>query len=168
MIQRIQTIYLILTIVFTFLLIKFPVIENVLRASEEYRENVENLFSQSEPSSLSGKKEYAMINTIHLYNVWQLLTLAILSILVSCATIYYFKKRPLQIKLCAVNLLIIICFYIILGWYYGTLQPEFPANATVSLKWTVIIPAVNIALIGLAVRAILKDEALVKATDRLR
>jgi hypothetical protein len=101
------------------------------------------------------------------YSVWPLLALCISNILIVLAAILQFKKRIFQIRLCVFNMLLIAGFYVMLGGYYWILGEKFSANE-ILLKWTIVLPALNIILSYLSIRAIRKDEALVKALDRLR
>ena len=86
----------------------------------------------------------------------------ILSPIVSIITIVLFKKRPLQIFLCFVLLLLQA---IQIGFYIKAFQP------TAGFGWTeyvVIISLLNFILITLARRGIRNDENLVRSIDRIR
>jgi len=114
----------------------------------------------------------AYIGDISAYSVWPLLALCISSILLSLVAISQFKKRVLQIRLCVFNILLIVGFYAMLAWYYWilkdwTLEDGFLVDK-IAFNWTVVLPAINIILIYLSIRAIGRDEALVRATERLR
>ena len=86
----------------------------------------------------------------------------ILSPIVTVITIVLFKKRPLQIFLCFVLLLLQA---IQIGFYIKAFQP------TAGFGWTeyvVIISLLNFILITLARRGIRNDENLVRSIDRIR
>ena len=86
----------------------------------------------------------------------------ILSPIVTIITIVLFKKRPLQIFLCFVLLLLQA---IQIGFYIKAFQP------TAGFGWTeyvVIISLLNFILITLARRGIRNDENLVRSIDRIR
>jgi len=108
-----------------------------------------------------------IIGKMSLFSVWPLLVLCISNILLSLVAISQFKKRVLQIRLCVFNILLIVGFYAMLAWYYWILKGEFSADKF-AFNWTVVLPAINIILIYLSIRAIGRDEALVRATERLR
>lgn len=91
-------------------------------------------------------------------------------ILVTTATIvmmniFAYKNRPLQAKVCSV------CAFLLLGWYasaaayWFTLQPEGYAFTP---SWTLFLPLASFILLLRARAAILADERLVKAADRIR
>lgn len=72
------------------------------------------------------------------------------------ATIFLYTRRPLQARLCLVALLTIFAWYIALAAVQGYAR-------TVDA-----LPAVEAILIVLARKAILRDEKLVRAADRIR
>ena len=80
-------------------------------------------------------------------------------------TIFLFKKRMLQIRLTIFSTILLIGYYATLVTFIFMLKEE---SMTFSLSWTVCLPLVAIILNWLAIRAIGKDEVLVKAYDRLR
>ena len=151
MIQRIQTVYLLMAIILTSLMIGFPVMEIVSYEKIFYTVTVLGVYADKSME----------------YSVWTLLMLCISTILIALATIFQFKKRMFQMRLCVFNILLTVGFYVVLGGYYWILGERFSTNE-ILLKWTVILPALNIILFYLSIRAIGKDEALVKALDRLR
>jgi uncharacterized membrane protein len=150
MIQRIQTIYLLITIVLTALVIGFPLM-NILSDEYIYLVTILGVYANKSME----------------YSTWVLLAICIVNILVALAAITQFKNRILQMRLATFNMLFTVGFYIALGGYYWILGEKFSANEIV-FNWTVILPAINIILTCLAIRAIGKDEALVRATERLR
>lgn len=103
--------------------------------------------------------------------VYWLAVLATLSILLSLAVIINFKKRQLQIKLAQANLLVQLGF--IVGIFFA-LENAIETMASQGLNsipeyslgaYIAILPLI---FIFLAIRAIKKDEALVRAADRIR
>ncbi|MCK0130600.1 DUF4293 domain-containing protein [Flavobacteriaceae bacterium F08102] len=89
----------------------------------------------------------------------------IISGLMSVLTIGLFKKRKRQFVLNRLNILINFFLLGILIYYLLTLS----GDAEVSEKGIgVFLPIVNIVLLVLANKAIQKDENLVKSVDRLR
>jgi len=150
MIQRIQTIYLLITIVLTSLVIGFPIMDIL---SDEYIYSVTMLGVYT-----NGNMEYS---------TWVLLAICIVNILVALATITQFKNRILQMRLATFNVLFTVGFYVALGGYYWIVNEKF-STIGITFNWTVVLPAVNIILIYLSIRSIGRDEALVRATERLR
>ena len=98
---------------------------------------------------------------IYLIAVVILLVVAVLAF----GTIFLFKKRMLQIRLTIFSTILLIGYYATLVTFIFMLKEE---SMTFSPSWTVCLPLVAIILNWLAIRAIGKDEVLVKAYDRLR
>ena len=143
MIQRIQTLYLLLAticsgvLVFAFSLWK----ENELSTYASDLFTSENMLLKIVPIFFMG------------------------SALLSLLTIFLFKKRQLQFVLNRLNILINLILLGVLIYYLLTLSGE----TMVSEKGIgVFIPFVVVLLLVLANRGIYKDENLVKSVDRLR
>lgn len=89
--------------------------------------------------------------------------------IVALVSIFLFKKRILQMRLCSFNLILII-FQILsmVGYFYfaTTIQETEEYNNHIYLVSA--IPFINIILTYLATRGIGKDEALVRSLDRIR
>ena len=104
----------------------------------------------------SGTKDYAP---------WALFVILLVVAVLAFGTIFLFKKRMLQIRLTIFSTILLIGYYATLVTFIFMLKEE---SMTFSLSWTVCLPLVAIILNWLAIRAIGKDEVLVKAYDRLR
>ena len=90
-----------------------------------------------------------------------IMILTIASLCLSTVTIFLFKDRKLQMKLCIPGLVIslgILILYIV--------EMQKLLNATPAL-WAVL-PVIVIASFFMAMRLIRKDEKLVKSLDKLR
>lgn len=79
-----------------------------------------------------------------------------LSAALSVYTIFLYKKRPQQARLCLAGLALVFVWYVLLAVYQGYVE-------TIDC-----LPMVNAILILLARRGILADEKLVRAADRIR
>ena len=87
-------------------------------------------------------------------------------LLTTLITIFLYKNRKLQIKICIVNIIFLLLTYaeVLFGAYQKIGNWEiFRVNCIGA-----VLPLISIILILLAIRAIKKDENLVKAADRLR
>ena len=99
------------------------------------------------------------------YTPWALFVLLMLVAVLSLATIFLYKKRMLQIRLTLFSSIVLIGYYATLAFFvYSTLK----GYGSFTYSWTVSLPVVSIILNWLAIRAIGKDEMLVKAYERLR
>lgn len=99
------------------------------------------------------------------YEPRPLFCLMLLSVALSVFTIFLFKRRPFQARLCMVNILITILWYVALVVVSKQLAPD---ALNFQLELATAFPAVNAILLVLARKGILADEKLVKAADRIR
>ena len=88
-----------------------------------------------------------------------------LSCILSLFTIFLYKNRKLQNKICVCNLFLLIAWYIVLG---VTARNNTSIDFAFSVKYVACLPAVAIVLIVMARAGILHDERLVRAADRIR
>lgn len=155
MIQRIQTVYLLLVVLLsavTLLSVQANFVGNIDTA--QYVLNYKGIFKLVET------------NLVFVQNVWALSAMSVLTPVLSFVTIFLFKRRFLQIRLLIVNI-------VLLAGYYGLLFIYlWQAGSALNAKWYLEIvtafPLVCIILTSLAIRAIGKDEALIKSLNRLR
>ncbi|GAE81956.1 DUF4293 domain-containing protein [Bacteroides reticulotermitis] len=104
------------------------------------------------------------VNGAH-YSTSGLFFILLLSTTVSLATIFLFKNRPLQVRMSVFNSLLLVGFYIAFVTFYFSLRSEV---VSFRVDWALSFPLIAIILNYLAIRAISKDELMVKAADRLR
>ncbi len=93
--------------------------------------------------------------------------LSLLSSVLSFVTIFFFKKRIIQMRLCVFNALLLVAilgFTSFLVWFYM----EELSLELVGAKFWLAFPCVSIILELLARRGILKDETLIRMSNRLR
>lgn len=153
--QRIQTFYLFTVTVLAVMMLIFPVAGLQGNADAGvYELGVKGLFLVTSDGSsfLSG--------------AWVLSAITVLIPVLSALTIFLFKKRILQIRL-------IIFTIVLLAGYYGLLFIylwQFGKSLDASMYVEVIasFPLISIILEILAMRAIGRDEALVKSLNRIR
>ena len=150
MIQRIQTLYLLAVVALGIALIWLPVLQ---------------LVSPEEAAELQ-IYELSAIGGVPLQGLWGLLVTTILIPALALVDIFLYKKRILQARL---NIfLVMLC----LG-YYGVLAIYvWQAKLALGVDWHVLpwasFPLICMVLTLMATRRILKDEALVRAADRIR
>ncbi|MDO4949817.1 MAG: DUF4293 domain-containing protein [Bacteroidales bacterium] len=98
------------------------------------------------------------------YSPWALFVIMafVVSLDVVCICIY--KNRMMQIRICILNILLTVGFYIVLAIFIWILR----ADSSFVPSWIVVLPLLAIVLHWLALRAIGKDEALVRAYEHLR
>ncbi len=159
MIQRIQTLYLLLVAVCMGLLVCFAPIQFLTPETAELQQQYELGFLHvqniTDPANITNTS-----------SVWALAVLEIAIAALAITTIFLFRKRLLQARLCIINIFLMIGYYAVLAVYI------FFACKQLGVDWFINIwaalPIVGIVLTFMAMRAIAKDEALVRAADRLR
>ncbi|MFM7024074.1 MAG: DUF4293 family protein [Flavobacteriales bacterium] len=176
MIQRIQTIFLLIADVLGFSSLFFTAFDT---ENLEYTALGSEEILEATHYADTGNISYSM-DSVDL--PWKYYSFAALIIIISASctlTIFFFKKRKLQMLLCKILLVLVLLenilvffFPWIFIWLSERQMGEFIAvswNISYSINPTVfIIPILQLILIFLALRAIKKDEELVRSTDRLR
>lgn len=87
-------------------------------------------------------------------------------------TIFLYRRRLLQIRLCAVEMVLLLGALVMEAVYYFRFKSLFAemavSEAHASIKLPMIFPLLALVFVFLASRAIFRDELLVKAADRIR
>ena len=116
--------------------------------------------------------EYVSLNVL---DKWPMAVMTIASPVLALVTIFLFKRRLLQARFNVMNVILCLGFYALLALYTAYVVKGYETIGEISLAgadWYIsvwaAIPLVNIVLLMMATRRILKDEALVRAADRLR
>ena len=149
MIQRIQTVYLF--IVFVLLIVMMSV-------------SVGHFYTETNVAEMSNLCVTTADGTSD-YTPWALFVLLLVSTILAFVTIFLYKKRMLQIRLTIFSSIVLVGYYITCAVFavstlsaYGSFTPS----------WSVCLPFVCIILNWLAIRAIGKDEMLVRAYNTIR
>ena len=150
MIQRIQTLYLLAVVALGIALIWLPVVQLV--TPEDAAE-----LQVYELSALGGAP---------IQGVWGLLVTTILIPLLALVDIFLYNKRILQARLNIFTVMLCLGYYGVLAIYIWL------AKMSLGVDWHILpwasFPLVCFVLTLMATRRILKDEALVRAADRIR
>lgn len=151
MIQRIQSLYLLLVAVLMAVTFFSPLLG--LKSAD-----LSTLVMYSEGIFSAGKL---------IKPTWGVISIAGMSALVAFINIFLFKKRKLQIKVGFITSFLIVFFYITLFTYFYvyTNQNGLELN---SAYYGVILPVIALILNFLAIRKIKSDEKLVRSLDRIR
>ena len=106
---------------------------------------------------------------------WPLAVISVAIPAIALVNIFLFKHRLVQARINVVNVVLCIGYYALLALYiafvvrgYETVNDVQLAGATWYLNVWSGLPLVCIVLNMMATRRILKDEALVRAADRIR
>ncbi len=157
MIQRIQTVYFLVIAVLATLTFFLPV-ANLYDSVNAFLYKLSYVGME-----LVNGKESVVLNNL---NTWSLKIISGLIPLIAFTTIFLFKKRVLQIRISFINMILMFGYYAIL--FICLIQGANSMEAEWSLNVPAAFPLVCVVLNWLAIRAIGKDEALVKSLNRLR
>ena len=85
-------------------------------------------------------------------------------------TVFLFRRRLLQIRLCVVEMVLLLGSLVMEGVYYFLSWRVFSDLTfhTQGFKPAIVLPLVCLLFAYLAARAIFRDELLVRAADRIR
>lgn len=97
---------------------------------------------------------------------WGLFAMSVVSPAIAFVSIFFYKKRMLQIRLCVLNIALLLGFYAVYGVCIWQISSNLEANFLP--ETAAIFPFINLILTWLALRGVGKDEAKVRAADRLR
>ncbi len=84
------------------------------------------------------------------------------------AALFLFKKRHAQIRMTQFSLILQILIIAGIFFYADLFLEPFKMKTTINFHWGAYISLIPLLTNFLAVRAIKKDEALIRAADRLR
>jgi glucan phosphoethanolaminetransferase (alkaline phosphatase superfamily) len=150
MIQRLQSLYLLLTTLLSFLFLKDGFIA----------------FSDEPGSVINFTIATISVESETLMKTLPVTLLIIIIPLLSLITIFLFKNRRLQVILCKTLLILVSAFIIVLVFYSYTVINRYNAELIPGIRMTV--PVIQLVLVFMAYRGIKKDDDLVKSYDRLR
>jgi len=100
-------------------------------------------------------------------STWGLFGLLLLSAVLSVSTIFLFRNRMLQVRMTIFNMVLLVGYYVVAAVFIFQIKGSLE-GASFSPGIGLALPAVSIILCWLAFRAIYRDEVMVRAADRLR
>lgn len=101
-----------------------------------------------------------------IYNAYPIAILFVLILLLTLASLFLFKKRMLQIRLSIINVLLMIGSVGLV--YFNVNDQEKALNAISSYSIINVFPLIAVVFTYFAIRAIGKDEALLRSVNRIR
>lgn len=149
MLQRKQTLFLLLAIIVSVICSTFPLgtIEPQGMGTEM---NIYSLFVKGDNIS---------------YCSWPLFAIMLCTYPVAIMAIAMYKTRKKQAKMCMVAVIINIIWY---AYYAMSILTTFSKMGTFHINITALLPALAIGCYLLARKGILDDERLVRSADRIR
>ncbi len=149
MIQRIQSVYLLLVTALLITSMCLPVGHFIAESGVAYT---------FKPLGVSVGEVFQ--------STWGMFGILLLSAIIAFATIFLFKNRMLQIRMAIFNSILLVGYYCTFLAFMFVLQDEL--EVSFQLSFALCLPLVAVILNWLAIRAIGRDEVMVKAADRLR
>lgn len=175
MIQRIQTIYLLLVaaLMATMLLVPMATAQSNIVAQEtvavdgSISRTTTGMATNIELSVWSLKADGETVVTLAYFAA-----LVIAVMVIAVITIFMYRNRTFQIRMCYVMWILTIGIMAFQAYYYYHLTQSLTVGTEIQY---IIVPSVanacslvSLILVWLAYRGIIKDEALVRSADRLR
>ena len=154
MIQRIQTLYLLLVTAFMLFTLFTPIATFIAASGEVYTLSAFSLSSGEQSQS----------------TLWMGIVL-VLATALPLVTLFLFKNRQLQMRLCGAEVVLLlgaVAFVVIYYWLSVANALESVDIEHRSFGWAAIMPLLSLIPAILAVRAIFKDEIMVRSLDRIR
>lgn len=157
MIQRIQTVYLLLAVILCFV--------SLFVTEAEY-------FVDGQCVASFGNFAFSGTKPLESGGTWALGVLLIVTALIDMLAIGLFQHRMRQLRLVIFGTILLVGYvlvYIFYAWLYlQKIELAMQADADFTFPLAAVFPVVCIILHVLAIHGIRKDEALVRSLDRLR
>jgi len=152
MIQRRQSLYLLIVFVLSIVLFTGPL----------------GFIIDMEGKSIFLKHSGAFLGDQKLdISTWPMTIMISISVILSFFSIFSYKNRPRQMRLSLFLMFFNMGFIVLQVYYVNYIMKHFNGDQF-GFQWRIVIPPVMLVLLILAFQAIRKDEILVKAYDRLR
>ena len=154
MIQRIQTLYLVVITSLMAITLFAPIATFTVATGDVYTLSAFELSNGQLSQS----------------TIWMGILLVLATVL-PLVTIFLFKNRQLQLRLCGAEVVLLIGAIVFVGIYYWLSGANALENVGVehrSFGWAAIMPLLSLVMVFLAARSIFKDEVLVRSLDRIR
>jgi hypothetical protein len=154
MIQRIQTVYLLIAEILIGALFFVPFAEIAGKEGSIYRFDIKGIYLEGVQNS------EIIFSSLPLVVLWAV------SLILILATIFLYKNRILQMRISTINIFILLGLGGLI-FYYAWSGAKI-LMGVYSLTIYLVFPVIAAILIYLAIRAISKDELLVRSIDRIR
>lgn len=151
MLQRIQTLYLLIASIIVAALFKIPLLS--------LKTDTEVLILNYRGILDFASNEYLTTNLVGI-----ILYLAI--VFIPVITIFLYKNRMLQMKLCNYGIIFNLLFLVDMAYYVYEVYNQGKVSMQPDIG--LLLPVISIVLIVLAKNNIKKDEELIRSVDRIR
>ncbi len=179
MLQRIQTVYLVLALIAFGICFTFPIAKYQLPlpATQQVAYSELRLFAKNNPEAYiqfqQGAPEFFVPQRGYIHT-WPLVVLVVLVMALTIVSICLYHRRVLQSRIATLAFLLgVVYIFLIFIWAvdaYGTAFADPLGGESPSVSWSFATwaPVAGIAMLFLAQQAIKRDEAKVRAADRIR
>lgn len=166
MIQRIQTLYLGLVLIFSFV--------GLISTIGEWTV-ADAIVAHFSNFTFGAEGAYKALDTTS--GPWCLGILLIMVMFLSFLSIMLYRKRMRQLRLTIISTILLVGYvvtYAVFAYYYQLNLEELAPQTVISIaptfhiKFVAVFPVLSIILNCLAIQGIRKDEALVRSLDRIR
>ncbi len=154
MIQRLQTLYLLIADLLIGLLFFIPFAEIAGLEGKLFLFYLSGIVSEGGSNGIIEQKS------------WPLFVLAIIAMVLLTLTIFQYKKRTCQIRISYITVFLLLGLFSSI--YFSTWKCNQILGGTYSMKISFTFPLIAAVFVYLAIRGIAKDEHLVKSIDRIR
>ncbi len=158
MLQRIQTVFLLLAAAATICVFFFP-LASFLSEFAYYKLYIYEFRSMTP-------------DTVPVFSYLFTLPLVLLNAvagLMSLITIFLYKKRVMQMRLLRLAIFLLLVFVALIFFYYApTIEKEINAIPDYKSDYGIYLPFIALIFMILADKFIRKDEKLIRSADRLR
>ncbi len=154
MIQRIQTVYLLIAEMLIGALFFVPFADIASKDGSIYRFDIKGIYLEAV------QKPEIIYSSLPLVILWAV------SLILILATIFLFRNRILQMRLSTINIFILLGLGGLIYYYVWSVAKIL--SGVYSLTIYLLFPVIAAILIYLAIKAIGKDELLVRSIDRIR
>lgn len=152
MIQRKQTIFLLLAIILTVVCLCLPLASFTPESAVGGKSVMYNLWITSPDGAYD-------------FSVWALFAILLITCPVSIVAIFSYRNRITQSRFCMFNMLLTLGWYVVFAVMAFNVQE---AGNKLAVSFPAVLPVISLILYFMARKAILADEALVRSADRIR
>jgi len=151
MLQRKQTIYLFIAIVVTVIALVFPL--GFYEQEGLVTGNMYNLWI------ITAQDMHDMV-------VWPLFAIQLVTLPLAVISIFAYRNRIFQSRLCSLNILLLVGWYIVFVVYTFVFNGRY--NSVFHYSLIDLLPLLSIILYFIARKGIMAEEKLVRDADRIR
>lgn len=152
MIQRKQTIFLLIATILTIICLCLPLGTFISENPIYERQDMYNLWIVTTHGGYDS-------------SIWALFAILLLTCPISLIAIFMYHNRIVQSRFCMFNMLLILGWHIVYVVFVLNMNESY---GQYSISYTSVFPVISLILYFMARKAILADEALVRAADRIR